>query len=212
MNQVSKIIITGTLLLAYACAYAQNAPTVQETTNVDGMAVQPGNMLGASTSAAQKQMQASKNQGAFKAITPDTMSWSNFPSKLPAGGQYSILDQSKTKGTVILRIKLPANYQLPPVYSPTAERITVLSGSLNIGAGDKLDTSNGTNLPAGSFLLVPANTHYYFWTTEDTILQTTVFGGWNLKYVNSKDDPRNSKSTSTPVPNTTNSAPTSTGY
>ena len=40
----------------------------------------------------------------------------------------------------IVRVKFPANYKVPAHWHPAIEHVTVLSGTLNMGIGDKLDT------------------------------------------------------------------------
>ena len=43
------------------------------------------------------------------------------------------------KGLVILRLKFPADYKIPPHWHSMTERVTVLSGALHVGMGDTLD-------------------------------------------------------------------------
>jgi len=43
-----------------------------------------------------------------------------------------------------IRVKFPANYEVPAHSHPTDENITVASGTLFLGMGDKLDTTRGT--------------------------------------------------------------------
>lgn len=179
-------------------------------TSADSLEVQPGNMLGASTQAAQQQMQLSKNKNTFNVMTPENMTWTNLPSNLPPGGQYALLEGNPQSGLTTARVKLPAHYHLGAVYNLVPERVTLLSGSINIGVGDLVDTSKSIHLPAGSYFIIPAKTHYYLWTTEDTLLQTTGLGFWKIQYVNPLDDPRAINQTRSPTkPDTqTNGVPT----
>jgi hypothetical protein len=137
-------------------------------------------------------MQTANPKNGLAAITPDKLQWKYAPKIVPPGAQYAMLEGKDMRGSGVItfRIKLPANYQLPPVFSQNPERITVLSGTLNIGVGDKLDTTSGTALPAGSFVVIPAHKHHYDWTSEDTVLQVTTSGPYTIKYVHAKDDPR----------------------
>lgn len=142
------------------------------------------------------------------AITPDTIKWVDGPDSLPSGAQYAILEGSlKGKGPVTIRLKLPANYQVAPHSLSAAQRATVISGSVNVAMGDKMDTSTGTLLTAGSFVTIPANKHYYIWTSEDSVIQVSTMGPLTVKYVDPKNDPRKNK-TSTQTPSQNGSSPT----
>jgi hypothetical protein len=202
MNYVSKIAVAGALLLT-TTFNVHAAPTMQDTQNsANNMqqgtddsqthsSLQSGSQ-DAQISSSNQHVPGVKNKNAPTIVTADNLHWTNVPNMLPSGAQFVILDGNpKNTGNVTFRFKLPANYQLPPAYSQGVDRITVLSGTLNIGTGDKLDTSKGTSLPAGSYVLVPAKLHHYIWASEDSIIQVSSMGPWTVKYVNAKDDPRN---------------------
>lgn len=55
--------------------------------------------------------------------------------------------------------------------------------------GDVLDTTQGKALPAGSFALIPAETHHVAWTTEETVSQLHGVGSWQIN-LNPAEDPR----------------------
>ncbi|MBI4790385.1 MAG: cupin domain-containing protein, partial [Chloroflexi bacterium] len=89
-----------------------------------------------------------------------------------------------------VRIKLPADYALPAHWHPAIERVTVLSGTFNIGMGDKLDRDQTTALGAGSIIIMSPKTNHFVWTNEETIVQLNGTGPWGITYVNAADDPR----------------------
>jgi hypothetical protein len=60
-----------------------------------------------------------------------------------------------------------------------------------MGLGDKLDTSAGRVMTAGSFMVMPKGTHHFAWTKGETIVQIYGIGPWGFTYVDPKDDPRN---------------------
>lgn len=135
------------------------------------------------------QMDSSSEQP-FK-ITPSELKWQSNPS-LPKEILVSILYGDPNKdGPLVMRLKLPAGSKIAPHWHKVPENVTVLSGSLNIASGDKLDLTKGINLPVGSFVNIPPKHHHYAWVTEDTILQINNFGIWEIYYVNPQDDPRN---------------------
>ncbi|MBU6510291.1 MAG: cupin domain-containing protein, partial [Gammaproteobacteria bacterium] len=73
-------------------------------------------------------------------LQPEEIQWGPAPPVLPAGAKLAVLagDPAGT-GPVALRLKMPAGYRIPPHWHPTDERVTVISGTLGIGMGDKLD-------------------------------------------------------------------------
>ncbi|MGE0025049.1 MAG: cupin domain-containing protein [Hyphomicrobium sp.] len=120
--------------------------------------------------------------------------WSDEPL-LPKGAQSSLIlgDPSKP-GVFVVRIKLPANYVVPPHTHPFAEMITVLSGSMGNAMGETFDPAKGDMLKAGSSFALPAEHAHYVWTEgEPTELELVATGPWGITYLNPADDPRSKK-------------------
>jgi uncharacterized RmlC-like cupin family protein len=63
-------------------------------------------------------------------------------------------------------LKVPAGYKVPPHTHPNDENITVISGTFNIGMGDKLDEKKGDALKAGGFAHAPKGVQHYAWFTR----------------------------------------------
>src|SRR5438067_4383068 len=55
------------------------------------------------------------------------------------------------KGLFTVRLQTPAGYKVPPHTHPTAEHITVISGTFDIGTGDKFDEAAGKEMGAGGY-------------------------------------------------------------
>lgn len=124
-------------------------------------------------------------------ITPDELKWADGPPSLPPGAKFAVLEgDPKNPGTFTMRLKLPADFKIPAHWHPADEHVTVLSGTFNMGVGDQLDPAKGKALPVGSFALMPARTHHFAWTKEETIIQLHGIGPWGINYVNPADDPR----------------------
>jgi hypothetical protein len=70
------------------------------------------------------------------------------------------------------------------------ERITVISGTFNIGNGDTVDRKASQRLTAGGFLSLPAKMHHYAWVKDPTVVQINLEGPFDLFYVNAADDPQ----------------------
>lgn len=124
-------------------------------------------------------------------MAPEAMEWKDGPSSLPADVKMSVLNgDPNKKGPFTVRLKIPANTKIAPHTHPITEFNTVISGSLRVETGDKLDGSNGTTLPAGSFLVLPAKMAHQALAEEEVVLQISGMGPWGMTYLNATDDPR----------------------
>jgi len=118
--------------------------------------------------------------------------WGAAPAALPAGAQAIILEGDPTKAELFtIRLKFPNNYVVPPHHHPAWEHITVISGILHLGMGDRFTMANATELRAGSFAAVPSGMRHFVHTVGETIVQLHGMGPFVLTYVNRADDPRN---------------------
>jgi quercetin dioxygenase-like cupin family protein len=124
-------------------------------------------------------------------LTPRGMAYQDN-SAFPKGAQTVVLHGDPAKpGLFILRAKFPPHYVVPPHIHPVFESVTVLSGTMGSGMGEKVEKSKGKLLEAGSLLLLPANHPHYVWAgDEEVIIQVTAIGPFDLIYVNPEDDPR----------------------
>ncbi len=133
---------------------------------------------------------AEHQHGDHVMMAPSDMKWAPVPS-LPAGAEITVIEGPLDRaGPITARIKFPANYRLPAHTHPAIEHVTVLSGTFNMGAGDKLDMGMTTALKAGAFAIMQVGTRHFAWTTEETIVQIHSVGPWGIAYVNPADDPR----------------------
>lgn len=145
---------------------------------------------------------AQKKEGSTESATteqhavfnPDDLKWGEVSPGLPPGAKMAVLAGDPTKkGLFTVRLQAPAGYKVPPHTHPTAENITVISGTFNVGTGDKFDEAAGKSLQAGGFVVMPAEMKHYAWSTGDVIIQIHGKGPFQIKYVNPADDPRNAK-------------------
>lgn len=120
---------------------------------------------------------------------PENVKWASSPT-LP-GAQFAVLAGDPTKpGLTTVRVWFPANFQVPAHFHPVTENVTVISGTVYVGMGDKLDMAKGTAYPAGSFSTMPADHRHYAWTKDETIIQIHIVGPTGITFVNPADDPR----------------------
>ncbi|MCG2575894.1 cupin domain-containing protein [Dechloromonas sp. XY25] len=130
----------------------------------------------------------------MKVFNPATIKWGEDPA-LPKGAKVAVLvgDPSKAE-TFVALIKFPPHYKVQPHTHPFPELITIVSGSLGNGMGDKFDAKKGEVLKAGTSFALPAKHAHYVWTADQpTVLQLVASGPWGLEYINPADDPRKKK-------------------
>lgn len=124
-------------------------------------------------------------------VTPDQLKWGPAPPALPPGAEAAVIAGDPGKpGLFTIRAKFPDGYTVPPHSHPTDEYVTVLSGTLTAGLGDKLDVGAMHTLPAGGFAKMPRRTNHYVRAKGETVLQIQAMGPFELTYVNPGDDPR----------------------
>ena len=128
---------------------------------------------------------------AHEVYRSDAIKWQDGPPSLPKGAKFAVLEgDPREEGLFTMRLRLPDGFQIKPHFHPAPERITVVSGTFNLGRGDKFDTAKGMALPAGTYSLMPADMWHYAWAKGDTVLQITGFGPWQIVYLDPRDDPR----------------------
>ncbi len=138
------------------------------------------------------QAKAQHKDGDIAIYRSAELKWMDGPPSIPKGAKIAILEGDPSKdGPFVFRIKAPDGYRIPPHTHTKPERITVISGTFNIGMGDKFDESKGQAMPAGTYGQWPAGMKHYVWTKGETVLQFHGMGPWTIAYVNPSDDPRN---------------------
>jgi len=123
-------------------------------------------------------------------MTPTDLKWAEVPS-LPPGAKIAVIEGPLTEAVPFtFRLKCPADYKIPAHWHPAIEHVTVISGTFNMGTGDKLDAAKTKPLSAGSVAIMQPKTNHFAWTKEETIVQVHGVGPWAITYVNPADDPR----------------------
>jgi quercetin dioxygenase-like cupin family protein len=125
--------------------------------------------------------------------SPSEIKWGPAPPIIVKGALVAVLsgDPFKDGSAYTLRLKMPDGYRIAPHWHPTDENVTVLSGTLGAGMGDRFDRAAGKLLHAGGFVCMPKEMHHYAWAKGLTIIQVHGIGPFAFTYVNPADDPRN---------------------
>jgi hypothetical protein len=125
-----------------------------------------------------------------KIIKADAIQWMPAPPQLPKGAQVAVVygDPGKPSPYIILA-KMPDGYAVPPHWHKQTENVTVISGTFNVGMGDKLDKTKTEALTAGGFFSSGAEMRHFAWIKGETVIQVTGVGPFDITYVDPKDDP-----------------------
>ena len=122
--------------------------------------------------------------------------WMAGPPGVPAGATFMVVSGDPSKAAMFtVRIKMPANYVVPPHHHPTDEKVGVVSGGpMSYGMGDKIDRSNSGSLEKGWHVTLGAGMNHWASTGDTpTVIYITAMGPFAITYVNPADDPRNAK-------------------
>ena len=123
-------------------------------------------------------------------MEPKDLTWDDVAA-LPPGAKVAVIEGPLDQATPFtVRFKLPADYKIPAHWHPAIEHVTVLSGTFNMGVGDKLDATKTKALSVGSVAIMPPKTNHFAWTKEETIVQVHGVGPWGITYVDPTEDPR----------------------
>ena len=76
-----------------------------------------------------------------------------------------------------------------------SERVTVLSGALDVGMGDKLDRKASQKLAPGGYVSLPAKMHHFAWAATPTVVQINLEGPFDIFYVDPADNPQKTQTT-----------------
>ena len=125
------------------------------------------------------------------AVAADAVKWGPAPPSLPPGGQLAVLLGDPTKeGPFVMRVKFPAGFIIPPHRHSKDEMVTVISGSVALTPGEKVDRTSAKALPAGSFIVLPAGMAHYAFADTESVVQLHGVGPFDVTYIDPKDDPR----------------------
>jgi uncharacterized RmlC-like cupin family protein len=70
-----------------------------------------------------------------------------------------------------------------------AERLTVISGEVHLGIGEKFEESAGRQLNVGDFAVIPPGVAHFAWSTAEAVLQIHSEGPFERKFVEPGHEP-----------------------
>ena len=123
-------------------------------------------------------------------VNTGDIKWGAAPPVLPKGAKLAVLYGDPGKpGPYVLRLAAPANYRIPPHWHTQTENLTIVSGALYLGMGDRLVAKEAQALKAGGYHYLPAKQHHYAFTRGATVIQVSGEGPFDINYIDPKDNP-----------------------
>ena len=116
--------------------------------------------------------------------------WGQAPPSVPKGVQLAVVSGNPGQaGPFVIRLKIPAGQKIAPHWHPTDEHVTVISGTVAFGMGEKFDAAALKSLSAGGYALMPAEMRHFAMAKTPVTLQVHGVGPFVLNYVKPADDP-----------------------
>jgi len=114
---------------------------------------------------------AQADQLVSKQMTSDELKWEPTPS----GAQRAMLvgDEQKA-GMYTYRARFPAGFKVQPHFHPDERVVTVMSGTLYMGYGEKFDEGAMKALPEGSVWTEPAKQPHFVWAKDGAVVIQVV--------------------------------------
>lgn len=116
--------------------------------------------------------------------------WSPAPPIIPPGAEIVVL-QGNPFGSepYTVRLKFPNGYRIAPHTHPTAENVTVLSGTFLVGDGTQFLDAQLQTFGRDGFFSVPPNHAHFAMARGETVIQLHGIGPVAFNYINPADNP-----------------------
>ncbi len=95
------------------------------------------------------------------ALTPQEIDWRPVPGVADGRERALLAGQPEAGGTWTYRLRVPHPIRVEPHTHPVDEHITILDGVWALGIGRTFDADGLIPYPAGSFVVIPADTPHF---------------------------------------------------
>ncbi len=116
---------------------------------------------------------APASSAAMSEMRSGALQWGplDLPGFVP-GMKVAVLAGDPFKeGPYTLRLLFPAGYNFPAHWHPNVENLTVISGTLKLGMGDKTDAAKLQSYAPGDFLHIPPQHPHFGGAEAETVIQ-----------------------------------------
>ena len=125
------------------------------------------------------------NAQPMKIVQAKDVPWEDAPGMVK--GVKTVLQYGDpTKGPYIILLKFPKDLPNPPHFHTADEAVTILSGTMITGEGQKVDEASGKVVPAGGYFIIPGKTAHWGRATEDVVLTRLGNGPRDIFYFEKK--------------------------
>jgi quercetin dioxygenase-like cupin family protein len=108
-------------------------------------------------------------------VEPSSIAWDPPPS-LPPGSKIAVISGDPSKpGPFVIRAQVPAGYRIAPHWHPGDENLTIFTGTVALGMGEKWDDAGLHNVAAGGYAALPAEMRHYFLARTASTFQVTAW-------------------------------------
>jgi len=129
------------------------------------------------------------------AFTPSAIPFGPAPPFVPPSAQLAVLEGNPmaATGDYTIRLKMPDGYRIAPHWHPKRENVTVISGTLKVGMGDRFEEGSMQSFPSGSFAYLDPDMHHYVMASGEVVVQVHGMAPVQFNYINPDDDPSRKK-------------------
>lgn len=131
------------------------------------------------------QAQAATDAETMRAVTATALTWTDasVPGFAPGMKMAVIHGNPEVAGSYTLRLSFPDGYKFPAHWHPMTENATVLTGSLQLGMGERVDESSLKAYGAGDYLYIPAKMPHFGGARGYTVIQLHGQGPFTINLV-----------------------------
>jgi len=101
-------------------------------------------------------------------LRPEQATWFSPPT-VPALKAAWLVGSEHGTGPYLLRVRLAAGGRFPPHTHPDTRYTTVLSGTLYVGFGERVDETAVVAVPAGAIYEAPAGEPHWVWAKDGDV-------------------------------------------
>jgi quercetin dioxygenase-like cupin family protein len=131
------------------------------------------------------QVQTAQNMP-FKAVNLADVTWKDTAIGC---AKNAVLAGDPSQGAHHAYLKLEDGCHFPPHWHTSDEVVTVITGTLLFGTGEKADRAHAKAYGPGAFIYIPSHTPHYAWARGECILAQMRTGAVDFHWVNPGDDP-----------------------
>ena len=98
--------------------------------------------------------------------------WVDHPSV--SGAKMAVQSGDPAKGPAVVLMKFPKGMTVPAHWHTSGETVTVVSGTALFGTSEMVDAAKGTELGAGSYIVIPGNNPHWSIAKEEFVISVAM--------------------------------------